>query len=980
MNINNVDSKENEYLKTGQALRMQTETLDTNQVSLRLNLKTRHYVSILINRNVFPRAFKDSEGRWRIPHRDIEEYERKSNLDGVIGSNEAAKILGKSRVSVADLIYTNQLLGAYKFGGKWLIPIKAVEEYLETTNTDGYLDAKHAAERLGYKSAFSIIQLINKSILPNGIKINNKWRVPLTDIEDLEKEQSNSFNTTQAAQTLEIKLPLLLIMIRNNVFPGAYKDRFSKWRIIPEDIEAFKLKRSDMRLLNPLNLNTLHAIEKKVKKAKNKKIEIDKEVPKKQNCLDITEVSKLLKINNSRVRKLINKRKFPGAFKYKKKWLIPQIEFDLYQKEIEQQEISILNSLSLKETAERLGFADKSVVSTIISKQKRLPSAYKVDNSWRIPLTDVEKFEKLVEESKKTIDYTAQLAFSEFRTYVDSLICNDNLLETKNLYMQYCLLQINNINGTNRYKRDRVLLFKRFFKKLISHINEDIFLISSEEITRILSGNFLFRKTEKKILVQFLNYAYIKKNIEPSQQFTVNTSMDKVGDKEIYSPKLFHEIYKYVKDIKAHIPPALNDRGYANMWVYTTLLLTDFIRGQDLILNTPNIDLETIGITSIDWFTKNELSEYQAQSIINQLYIHFRYQRASKTDQLLTFIVAPDLLIPLASSLIISELHRSLDKSEMLLETFLEGVFQNIKTSGKKKHQKFFANMKRDSEFIFSSRKLNRSVATYLFYSISEEEGNDSDLALHLTKVSRSHKNSDSTSNYIQATNGDGSINRVSYNLFKRGHFGWLYNYLILYVTQFEGTKDTLEERSSLIEQIRLDISPISLENIAKFVNTSLNPFPINRRADSMDIFIQNIHKKRQTVISKLKDYSKEEIQEILANLANGDLPSKNEHAQCLVFPNCKNPKLTNCFSCEYVIPGNLVLIQLNKELKRLFEVIENASNDIIIQRDTKFLMHALFIWKEARIKFGNDKVQAYISPENIWGNLEKIAHKLTIE
>lgn len=45
-----------------------------------------------------------------------------------------------------------------------------------------------------------------------------------------------------------------------------------------------------------------------------------------------------------------------------------------------------------------------------------------------------------------------------------------------------------------------------------------------------------------------------------------------------------------------HTFSALKDRSYANMWVYTILLLTDFIRGQDLILNTPKIDLETVDI------------------------------------------------------------------------------------------------------------------------------------------------------------------------------------------------------------------------------------------------------------------------------------------------------------------------------------------------------------------------------------------------
>lgn len=346
------------------------------------------------------------------------------------------------------------------------------------------------------------------------------------------------------------------------------------------------------------------------------------------------------------------------------------------------------------------------------------------------------------------------------------------------------------------------------------------------------------------------------------------------------------------------------------------------------------------------------------------MYTHFRYKRASKTDELLTFIVAPDLIASLATALIISELHRRLRGSELLLDTFMQGTFNSIRTEGKISHRNFFNEMKVASEFKFSSRLMNRSVATYLFYAVTEEDGQDSDLALHLTQISRSHKSPDTTSQYIQATNKDGSINRVSYNLFKRGHFGWLYNYLVLYVSQFESSQDSLEQRSNLIEQVRKEISPFELENVARFVNDSLVPVSLKDHSDSMESFLQSIYKKRQSLVSKLKEYSKEEIREIITKLANGDLPAKNEHAQCLVFPNCKNPKLSNCFSCEYVIPGNLMLIQLNKELNRLVDNIDKTTNEVILQRESRFLMHTLFIWKEARVKFGDDRVKAYIDLE----------------
>src|SRR5699024_5397987 len=143
--------------------------------------------------------------------------------------------------------------------------------------------------------------------------------------------------------------------------------------------------------------------------------------------------------------------------------------------------------------------------------------------------------------------------------------------------------------------------------------------------------------------------------------------------------------------------------------------------------------------------------------------------------------------------------------------------------------------------------------------------------------------------------------------------------------TQFDQLEDTLETRTKLIEEIRRDITPIQLENIAGFHHNKLSLGTSNDENDIMDRHLKNIYSKRQTVISKLKDFAKEEIKEILLDLAQNNRPSKNEHAQCLIYPNCNYPNQSNCFSCEFVIPGNLILIQLKDELQRLINNIKNT-------------------------------------------------------
>ncbi|QNK88106.1 helix-turn-helix domain-containing protein [Sporosarcina sp. resist] len=1019
------------------------DSIDLDEASKRLGYQSHTKMKSLLKNNTFPNAYKFKGKIWipltdfgevqeilqnrkeekyrklKLPFNNLEEQEKTLNT---LGLNEAAQMLGfQSKQAVSYQLKKNRFPNAFKFNNSWRIPISDIDNFL--SKVKDCLNTTQVTERLGYKAEFSVHQLIKKSILPDAFKANGQWWIPISNIEVIEKQHSQSIDTTQVAKRLNLNSSATVTeLIHKEKIPNAFKDVFGKWRIPLKDIEEYEeslntdnaidleeaTKRLGYRSLTKVRsllennyfpnaykstrktwipLKDFEKIQGDFqKREKPKKEKVEKIVRKPAEVtistlgfLNSVEIERKLKVGRDAILQRLQKGAFTKAFKQKGKWWISEADVEKWGKEIEERRRLEKGTLSIAEAAKRLRKTN-AAVSQMVTKPNKFPNAFKIGGSWRIPISDVDGLARTLEESSKKVDYAPKRAYEELISFIDSVDISKKLIETKVLYKQFCLLQINNMNGTSRYKRNRVRSLESLYKKLATTIKNEIYLVPSDDISSILGANSALRQHEKKILIVFLRHVYHQKNIEPDQEFSLVSTTENKNKQDMYSPELFHEIYQYTKDIDRHTPNALKDRCYVNMWVYTILLLTDFIRGQDLILNTPNIDLETVNIYSFDWFYENELSEYQSQTIINQLYTHFRYKRTSKTNELLTFIVSPDLIVSLATALIISELHRSIDESYLLLDSFLEGKFSNIKTQGKARHRSFFNEMKSTSEYKFSSLMMNRSVATYLFYSVTEEDGQDSDLALHLTQVSRSHKSPDTTSQYIQATNQDGSINRVSYNLFKRGHFGWLYNYLILYVSQFQGMQDTLEQRSNLIEQVRQEISPFELESVAKFVNNSLAPMPLKNQTDSMETLLENIYKKRQSVISKLKEYSKEEIREIITRLANGDLPSKNEHAQCLVFPNCKNPKLSNCFSCEYVIPGNLMLIQLKEELSRLVTNIEEATNDVILRRESRFLMHALFIWKEARLEFGDERVKAYIDIEKTWKRIEDVAHKVLMD
>lgn len=989
-------------------------TLDVLQLRDKFNLYSANYVTYLINRGEFPNAYKDHSGKWRIPYKDIEIFSKKSD-DSSLSTKDTSTLLNKPVREINRLIQDNIFHNAYRFNGKWKIPLRDINKYDEINSE--HLNIEQAMLLLNYKSKHSIFTLIEKSLLPNASKFRGEWKIPLEDIESIRKTLTSSLNTMQTAKKLQLSSSQIVYeMIRKGIFPNAFKDPLSKWRIPLEDIEKYEVQINienhvDLaKAANILKYKSVSAIKHHLKKGRlprsfkhqgkwwvhkddlnnikidknnntNKKTSTSKtEPPKLNGFMNVKDIQIMLKIDKTEITSLIRKEILLNALKYNGKWWVPKSSVENYLSEQERVNELKQNTLSVEEAAKRLGYAAVGSMSNLINKEKRFPNAFKIGVHWRIPEEDIKAFEKRSVKKNKKVNFSPLVAFTELREFINTIEITDNFRETKTLFIQYSLLQINSMSGSNTYRRGRVLLYKRFYKKIVNEFNNEIFLVSMTEIEEMLHKNSPFKKIEKKVLIPFLRYVYSQKDMDPDLEFSLLSNNKQTSDQDIYSPELFHEIYQYVKMTQEHMHNAIKNRYYANMWVYNILLLTDFIRGQDLIMNTPSIDLEALNITSFDSFIENGLSNRESQSIINQLYLHFRNKRASKTDELLTFLVAPDLVEPLAHALVISELHRDTETNELLLGTFLEGRYSKVKTQGKMRHKNFFQQLKTTSEFQFSSLKMNRTVATYLFYSITEEDGQDSDLALHLSQVSRSHKKSDSTSRYIQSTNKDGSINRVSYNLFRRGHFGWLYNYLLLYVSQFKNTQDTLEERSNLIESTREETTPNELENMAEFVHNNLIPIDLKDHSNDMEAFMQNIYNKKQSVISKLKNYSKEEIHDIITNLAKGNLPSKNEGAQCLVYPECKKPMLSNCFSCEYVIPGNLMLIQLNEELKRLINNLKDLTNEVIMKRESMFLMHALLIWKEARIAFGEDKVNAYIPKKETWQEIESIAGKLSIE
>lgn len=683
------------------------------------------------------------------------------------------------------------------------------------------------------------------------------------------------------------------------------------------------------------------------------------------------DISKLLGVQAVTVTRLITNGSISNNIKkIKGEYRIPKADFDLF---LNKQRLYNEKYISLKEAASRINKNFTAIVQRI---EKYFPNAVKdFRGIWKVPPHDIENYLKAKE-------YNSSIALTELLIFINDCSMNFKYKETLNLFKEFVRNQFNKMRGSISYIRDREGTYKKIFIYLQQNLKNEIYLLKVNELDIFLNESNT--KTNKVLILRFTNYCYSIKGINNDEKIIIDSSNRKKND-TLYSPAIFNKIYEYTKEVKFHKNEAIENQGYANMWAYTLLLLTDFIRGADLILQAPNIYIKDLTIKSLEELNSTNLKLRESHLVINQLYIHFRNKRASKNEEFLTFIVSPDLIEPLAHALVISELHRQKNNNPLLLNTFVsDSKFQTVYTSGLRTHKEFFKKCKLPDDFKFHSQAMNRSVATYLFFSIVEEDSENSDLALTLTQNSRSHVDSSSTAIYIQLTNKDGHINRVSINLFRRGYFGWLYNYLILFALQDENVKHTLEERTIAIEELRKRYSPIKTEEIAQLFLDYTSSGDIERffeesENDDFSKLLNEIYSKSNSVVERLKKYSRDEIKKLIVKLAKNELPSKNEFGQCLISPTCEYPLLEGCFKCEYFIPQYLILIELKQKLNEVIDLIHLSNNAAIIRKHTYFLKHYLFIWKEARLSYGEDICSAYLPKDQITHKLKKVAHKLVI-
>jgi predicted DNA-binding transcriptional regulator AlpA len=827
---------------------------------------------------------------------------------------------------------------------------------LDSFSAENYLVVKDAAELMGIKKN-TLWTFLRNGKFPSAVKVKNEWYIPKEEIESYqEKIKTGYLNGSKLVQeipSLEGYLTILEVserislsksrtraLLYKNEFPNAIIVR-NKWFIPDEDILYYlKKKKDEKKVPSPTTL---------------------------EEHLTIKEISNRIHLKSSKILGLIHDGSFPNAVKVNGKWFIPKEDIQFYSKQrnhllLQPDTQSHQGYLTTKEVAKELNISIVGVTALI--KSGKLGDAIKRGKIWIIPESSLTERKKQIEN--KRISITKPDMVNELVQIINSVQGKEHLKKTKRLYTDFAITRLNATNGRINNVRRVFNHLNKLFSDIIISLEIEIYELQDQHIEAVMK-NSSYSNPIRELFLKFLKEAFLieGKNLGKEYMLSRNGKISDADiDSERYSPKVYYLFEQHVKDIEKHISSAIENRQYANMWVLTTMLLTNAWRPSDIIFEMPHIDIEVINVIEFDWFKKNRLSSEQCQLIVNQLYLKLNNALVSKTNADLHFLVAPDMVTCLAYACVISELHcRKLrendavfEKELLLLGTFVSGVTENPATSGTTSHKKFF----KDEPMLtpYSSKKLHNSTMTYLFLDISEDE-EESELALEVIKWARSHEDINVTAGYIKLTNKDGSLDRVSINLFKRGHFGWLYNYMVQLAFSTE-ISQSLEERTKTIEELKKEYTPIQLEAWAKTLLDYKN--------------------RKESVVRRLYKINSEQLKEIVVKIYKGQMPSRDGCGQCLSFPNCHFANRKTCIGCINFIPQlQQVLIEAKQEFYRLVDSMKNSHTEAILERDTVFLFKVLLLFNEAAETFGDDTVNGFLPSEERKNSVYSIANKLKL-
>jgi len=519
-----------------------------------------------------------------------------------------------------------------------------------------------------------------------------------------------------------------------------------------------------------------------------------------------------------------------------------------------------------------------------------------------------EDFNNWLEKQKKSFQLKVEME-SDFETFkyrlgIQGIDINKLGPFTSETWLQYIASQLQRTKANRRTKEDYIQRFVSCTVHLIKLVSstkkQEIYSVSSNDI------NTLFNEipvSHSMIIYSYLKEVYYqlkKGKIEAFNFHYINDpnkfDRESPQDKSIYEYEEYKKVYNYTKDISLHKERTIKDtlqeinmgekpKYLASSWLYVLLHLNNAWRHSDVV-TFPRVNLSGTQITDLNWMLENELSDEDADYIVKQVYrTEFII---SKTQVRNYFFCSEELKKPFATAIAICELRINalfpLSKSLINFGTKYEEF--------SKARRKWFFKLYEDEEFDFSSRKMNRSLLSYIYVILSKIKKGAA--GLKAVQKMRGHLNQETTNIYVDIPEKE--LNFLTRQLFARGSFGFIYD---TFLDVLQGVEIDREKRTTEIQ----------------FLTNYFGDF---YKIEEIGGFLNVIQSDRKTILDRILSMGLEEALEFVNKIETNQLPSKQDNVQCMVAESgcVKKGQGISCFDCAYSIPNYYALSALGASLQ----------------------------------------------------------------
>lgn len=409
--------------------------------------------------------------------------------------------------------------------------------------------------------------------------------------------------------------------------------------------------------------------------------------------------------------------------------------------------------------------------------------------------------------------------------------------------------------------------------------------------------------------------------------------------KPIYVYEEYKKLYEFLSDCTIHKDRALQDAikeiegqacsYYASSWLYVLIHLNNAWRHADVVMLFPEIDLYTLGIKGLEWFDHYEMTPDLAAQVIAQ--VRSKDLKVSKTGATAHYFCSEELSVAVATAAVICQCVAS--KTIHQRKHPIHFGNKNL-TLSKGSHSHLFKGF--NTSFKFESRKMNRSLLSYL-YKLLVSKGKGA-AALEIAQRLRSHEDLETTNIYIHIPQEE--FDYLTRQLFERNYFGYIPDQLA--VVMLGESNYSREERTTDIIKLK------SLFGGVYGIEASVG-------------FLNALQAEKQMVIDRILQMGIEEASSYLFDLNANLLPGKQNNYSCFVSrEGCQYPGKP-CENCHLSIPNFYAISSLVASIIRVLRDLKDEMRGANLMaertRISNLLWVKLDILESAIEKYGKEEV-----------------------